>query len=91
MKAEIKLELKATHFKGTEYTDEETDCAVEKAYKDLTKHSCSESPDLLKDFENQKSYKHEYYSFRRFIADKKIAEFHNFDETVIREINLIEI
>lgn len=82
----ITLELKAKHFKDTEFYDNE--CAIAKAFTELTGikplmgFSFVETPDM--------EYQFPWYGSDSFKEDKSMAENLNFDESVIRTIELVE-
>lgn len=84
----MKLELKAKHFEGTFYVSCNGFCAIEKAYFELTGNACREGVDFLST--NGNRIDHEAYEVDEFDSDKLKAETHNWDDTVIRTIELIE-
>jgi hypothetical protein len=90
----INLELKAKHFKDTIFVSI-TDCAISKAAKEQFKvKNVFEGLDILSvKFSNlqETEYKHEYYGDRDFNQDLEIAKKHNYDDTIIRKIELNKI
>jgi hypothetical protein len=94
MKDQINLELKAKYFKDTSFISI-TDCAIAKAAKDQFKvENVSEGLDILSlRFSNleETEYKHEYYGDIDFNQDLEIAKKHNYDDTIIRKIELNKI
>jgi hypothetical protein len=94
MKDQINLKLKAKHFKDTIFVNN-TNCAIAKAAKEQFKvEKVSEGIDTLYvRFSNfqETEYKHEYYGDIDFNQDLEIAKKHNYDDTIIRKIELNKI
>lgn len=85
-KNKIILELKAEHFKDTKYWCNK--CAIGKAFNEEFGYY----PSVGKSFIETKEARLEFSSYDdfEFVADKKKAKKHNWDDTVIRTIELIE-
>lgn len=86
----MKLLLKAKHFKDTFFAVH-CDCAVAKSAMDLFPLAKCFDEDVDELLVDGVKYNHERYSYRIFVEDKTVASTHNYDETVIREIELIKV
>lgn len=86
----MKLELKAKHFKNTEYLNFKKGhyCAIEKALKTLLPKNTSVIEGATEVGIDGVDYKHAEYDYPHFSADKDLAKTHNYDNTIIRVINI---
>lgn len=80
------LQLKAKHFKDTEFCSSRQ-CAIAKAAKE--KFPEADVWERIYFIEiNDVIHEHDYYGIDAFNYDLNTASSHSFDETVIREIEL---
>jgi len=85
----ILLNLLARHFKDTNYV---CNCAIEKAAEEMLKEHVTEHVDSLciHKHDGIVEYNHEWYGRALFNADADNAANANFDDTIIRTIELQE-
>lgn len=91
----IQLPLRARHFEGTEFGDCEN-CSISKGYKDLTgEKNVSEGAVSLNVYDKRftliKRFKHRLYDAYDFAEDRLKAIAHNYDDTIIRTIELTPV
>lgn len=100
----MKLQLLAKHFKGTKFVNpvwnKPNNCPIEKALKSLLKPFLSEKDEISEGvvqvgiiyFNDKKQlpsfYPHQEYEEGAFLKDKEKARLANWDDTVIRTINI---
>lgn len=91
MKDTYEIQLKAYHFKDTEYTDNNY-CPIAKAlrrqFKALYSSEGVDECSVGEDSDNYKRFKHEPYDAHDYDRDKHEANLKNYNQSTIRTITL---